>query len=327
MTRISFEDRAVIVTGAGGGLGRGYALELARRGAQVLVNDLGGALDGSGGSSKPADRVVEEIQAIGGIAAASYDSVASPAGGRRIVENCLDAFGRLDAVINNAGNLRYAPFDELGDEDVEAVVGTHLLGAFHVSRPAFRAMKQDGGGRFVFTSSGAGLFGNARQAHYSAAKAGLLGLMNAVAIEGEPYGIRANCVLPVAHTRMAEGTDTSQIRPRDAARMAGFEKLGDTLAADFVTPFVVFLASDECAVTQQAFSAAWGRYARVFVAATPGWYGPRDAPAAPEDVRDHLPEIEDRSRYFVPSSVFDEAGYVIENLLAGRENPPAGRGR
>jgi NAD(P)-dependent dehydrogenase (short-subunit alcohol dehydrogenase family) len=263
--------------------------------------------------------VVEEIQATGGIAAASYDSVASSVGGRRIVESCLDAFGRLDAVINNAGNLRYAPFDELGDEDVEALVGTHLLGAFHVSRPAYRAMKREGvGGRFVFTSSGAGLFGNAHQAHYVAAKAGVLGLMNAVAIEGEPHGIRANCVLPVAHTRMADGTDTSRIRPQDAARMAGLEKLGDTLGADFVTPLVVYLASEECMLTQKAFSAAWGRYARVFVGATVGWYGPRDLPAAAEDLRDHLSEITDRSRYFVPGSVYDEAGYVIENLPAAR---------
>ena len=319
MTRLSFENRAVIVTGAGGGLGRSYALELARRGAQVLVNDLGGAMDGSGGSSKPADRVVDEIQATGGIAAASYDSVASAVGGRRIVESCLDAFGRVDAVINNAGNLRYAPFDELGDEDVEALIGTHLLGAFHVSRPAYRAMQREGGGgRFVFTSSGAGLFGNAQQAHYVAAKAGVLGLMKAVAIEGEPYGIRANCVLPVAHTRMAEGTDPSQVRPQDAARMAGIEKLGDTLGADFVTPLVVYLASDECMLTQQAFSAAWGRYARVFVGATVGWYGPRDLPAAAEDLREHLSEITDRSRYFVPASVYDEAGYVVENLPAAR---------
>jgi NAD(P)-dependent dehydrogenase (short-subunit alcohol dehydrogenase family) len=318
MTRISFEDRAVIVTGAGGGLGRSYALELARRGAQVLVNDLGGAMDGTGGSSKPADRVVDEIQATGGIAAASYDSVASAVGGRRIVESCLDAFGRVDAVVSNAGNLRYAPFDELADEDVEALIGTHLLGAFHVSRPAYRAMKRDGGGRFVFTSSGAGLFGNAHQAHYVAAKAGVFGLMNAVAIEGEAHGIRANCVLPVAHTRMAEGTDTSRIRPQDAARMAGLDKLGDTLGADFVTPLVVYLASEECMLTQKAFSAAWGRYARVFVGATVGWYGPRDLPAAPEDLREHLSEITDRSRYFVPGSVYDEAGYVIENLPAAR---------
>jgi len=317
MHRISFEGRAVIVTGAGGGLGRSYALELARRGAQVLVNDLGGALDGSGGSSKPADGVVDAIQGIGGIAAASYDSVATARGGRLVVESCLDAFGRLDAVINNAGNLRYADFDELGDDDVDALVATHLLGAFHVSRPAFRAMKA-GGGRFVFTSSGAGLFGNARQAPYSAAKAGLLGLMNAVAIEGEPHGIRANSVLPVAHTRMADGTDWTRIRPQDAVRMAGLDKLGDTFGADFVTPLVVWLASDACDVTQRAYSAAYGRYARVFVGVTPGWYGPREAPAAAEDVRDHLAEIEDASRSFVPGSVFDEVGYVIENLPAPR---------
>jgi NAD(P)-dependent dehydrogenase (short-subunit alcohol dehydrogenase family) len=313
MDRISFEGRAVIVTGAGGGLGRSYALELARRGAQVLVNDLGGAMDGSGASSKPADRVVDEIQAIGGIGAASYDSVANASGGRRIVEACLDAFGRVDAVVNNAGNLRYAPFDELEDEAVEALVATHLLGAFHVSRPAFRAMKTAGYGRFVFTSSGAGLFGNARQAHYAAAKAGLLGLANAVAIEGEPHGIAANTVLPVAYTRMSEGTDGSTIRPRDAARLAGVEKLGDAMRPEFVTPLVVFLASEACELTQQAFSAAWGRYARVFVGVTHGWYGPRDLPASAEDVRERLPEIGDRSRYEVPWSVYDEAGLVIES--------------
>jgi NAD(P)-dependent dehydrogenase (short-subunit alcohol dehydrogenase family) len=324
MDRISFEGRAVIVTGAGGGLGRSYALELARRGARVLVNDLGGALDGSGASRAPAERVVAEIRAAGGSAAACHESVASAAGGRRIVDACLDAFGRLDAVINNAGNLRYAPFDALEDEDIEALVGTHLLGAFHVSRPAFRAMKARGHGRFVFTSSGAGLFGNARQAHYMAAKAGLLGLMNAVAIEGEPCGIRANCVLPVAHTRMAQGADPSQIRPQDAARMAGLERLADTLGPDFVTPLVVFLASDACDLTQQAFSAAWGRYARVFVGVTHGWYGPRAVPPAAEDVRDHLPEIADRARYFVPSSVYDEAGFVIEQLPVPRSEREPG---
>jgi len=318
MTRISFEGRAVIVTGAGGGLGRSYALELARRGAQVVVNDLGGAMDGSGHSSKPADRVVDEIQATGGIALACYDSVASAAGGQRIVECCLDAFGRVDAVINNAGNLRYAAFDALTDEDVEALVDTHLFGAFHVSRPAFRAMKQARYGRFVFTSSGAGLFGNNHQAHYIAAKAGVFGLMNAVAIEGEALGIRANCVLPIAQTRMAERTDPSHFRLEDAARMAGAERLGDTMGPDFVTPLVVFLASDSCEITQQAYSAAFGRYARVFVGVTSGWYGPRDAPPSAEDVGRHLPEIGDRSRHFVPVSVFDEGGYVIENLPAKR---------
>jgi NAD(P)-dependent dehydrogenase (short-subunit alcohol dehydrogenase family) len=164
MERIAFDGRAVIVTGAGNGLGRSHALELARRGARVVVNDLGGAMDGSGSSSGPADRVVEEIRALGGEAVASHDSVASSAGGRRIAETCLDAFGRIDAVVNNAGNLRYGAFDELDDGDLEALIGTHLLGGFNVSRPAFRYMRANGGGRFVFTSSGAGLFGNANQA-------------------------------------------------------------------------------------------------------------------------------------------------------------------
>jgi NAD(P)-dependent dehydrogenase (short-subunit alcohol dehydrogenase family) len=314
MDRITFEGRAVVVTGAGNGLGRSHALELARRGARVVVNDFGGAMDGSGSSAKPAERVVEEIRAAGGEAVASYDSVATSAGGRRIVETCMDAFGRVDAVINNAGNLRYAPFDELDDESIEALLGTHLFGAFHVSRPAFRQMRAGGYGRFVFTSSGAGLFGNNQQAHYMAAKAGLLGLCNAVAIEGEAFGIRANCVLPVAHTRMAEGTDPALMRPADRARMAGLEKVAQAGSPEFVTPLVVYLASEACSVSQQAFSAVYGRFARVFVGVTRGWYGPPGAPASVEDVRDHLAEIDDRARYFVPGSVLDEAGCVVENL-------------
>jgi NAD(P)-dependent dehydrogenase (short-subunit alcohol dehydrogenase family) len=313
MNRIAFEGRAVIVTGAGNGLGRSHALELARRGARVVVNDLGGAMDGSGSSAKAADRVVEEIRAQGGTAVANHDSVASSAGGRRIVETCLDAFGRLDALINNAGNLRYAPFDALGDDDVDALLDTHLKGAFNVSRPAFRHMRASGYGRFVFTSSGAGLFGNANQAHYMAAKAGLLGLNHALAIEGEALGIRSNCILPVAHTRMAEGTALTNLRPRDAARMTGAGKFAERMRPEFVTPLVIYLASQACGVTQQLFSAAFGRYARAFVGVTRGWYGPPAAPASAEDVRDHLTEIADCSRFFMPDSVFDEAGYVFEN--------------
>jgi len=314
MDRISFEGRAVIVTGAGNGLGRSHALDLGRRGARVVVNDFGGAMDGSGSSDKPADRVVDEIRSSGGEAVASYDSVATSAGGRRIVETCMDAFGRVDAVINNAGNLRYAPFDQLDDEGIDALLGTHLLGAFHVSRPAFRHMRAAAYGRFVFTSSGAGLFGNTHQAHYMAAKAGLLGLCNAVALEGEPFGIRANCVLPVAHTRMAEGTDVSLMRPKDRARMAGQEAMQNAMRPEFVTPMVVYLASEACEVSQQAFSAVYGRFARVFVGVTPGWYGSQRAPSSAEDVRDHLAEIGDRSRWFEPETVLDEAGCVIENM-------------
>lgn len=313
MSGIRFDGRAVVVTGAGNGLGRAHALELGRRGARVVVNDFGGAMDGSGSSAKPADRVVEEIRAAGGEAVASYDSVASSAGGRRIVEICMDAFGRIDAVVNNAGNLRYAPFDELDDESVEALIGTHLLGAFHVSRPAFRRMRGAGYGRMVFTSSGAGLFGNLQQAHYMAAKAGLLGLCNAVALEGAPLGIRANCVLPVAHTRMAEGTDISILPAEHRARMAGLGEIRDTMRPEFVTPLVVYLASEACTVSQQAFSAVYGRFARVFVGVTSGWYGPSTVPASAEQVRDQLAQIGDRARYAVPNSVFDEAGMVIEN--------------
>ena len=175
-SEIHFDGRVAVITGAGGGLGKTYALELARRGAHVVVNDLGGAADGSGKGSSMADQTVDEIRKAGGQAVASYDSVATPAGGEAIVRTALDRFGRVDIVINNAGILRDKSFAKLEPADLEIVLDVHLKGAFYVSQPAFRAMKDQSYGRFLFTASAAGIFGNFGQTNYGAAKMGLVGL-------------------------------------------------------------------------------------------------------------------------------------------------------
>jgi NAD(P)-dependent dehydrogenase (short-subunit alcohol dehydrogenase family) len=304
---IDFEGRVVLVTGAGNGLGRGYALELARRGAAVVVNDLGGSSAGEGPSSAAADAVVDEISASGGRAVASYDSVATADGAAGMVDLAVDAFGRIDAVVNNAGILRDEHFERITDDDFAAVVGTHLVGSFNVSRAAYSVMKAQGYGRIVFTSSGAGMFGHEFQASYMAAKAGIWGLARAVALEGGEHGILANSVLPVAITRLAQaprpvGGDAPALPPTVAARMA----------PSFVTPLVVWLASEQCTVTGEAYSAIGGRFASVFSAVTRGWMSPGDDPPSAEDVRAHLDEIADRSSYATPHTVIDEVAIALD---------------
>ena len=232
MAEITFDGRVAIVTGAGGGLGRTYALELAKRGAAVVVNDLGGSVNGEGGSDTAAQKVVDEIKAAGGDAAPSYDSVATPEGGEAIVQKAVDSFGKVDIVVNNAGILRDKSFAKMTLDDLHSVLDVHLKGAFYVSQPAFRIMKDNGYGRFVHTSSNSGIFGNFGQANYGAAKMGLVGLSNVLAIEGAKSNILSNVIAPVARTRMTEEL------------MGDFAKVLDP---EGVTPMVVFLASEEAA--------------------------------------------------------------------------------
>jgi len=254
---IRFDGKVAIVTGAGGGLGRVYALEFAKRGAKVLVNDLGGARDGTGkGSKSPAQKVVEEIKALGGEAVANYDSVATPEGGEKIVKAALDAFGTVDILINNAGILRDKSLLKMEPENWQAVLDVHLNGAFHVTKPAFSVMKEKGYGRIVMTTSAAGLYGNFGQTNYSAAKLGLVGLMNTLKLEGGKYDIKVNTVAPIAASRLM-----ADIIPADVL---------STMKPEFVAPLVLFLSSDKCPVTGRIYNAGVGYYGRAAVMTSPG---------------------------------------------------------
>ena len=296
MSDINFDGRVAIVTGAGGGIGRTYALDLARRGAQVVVNDLGGSVDGTGGEHTAAQKVVDEIVAAGGEAVPNYDSVSTPEGGASIVKTAVDAFGKVDVVVNNAGILRDKSFLKLTWEDLNAVLDVHLKAAFYVSQPAFAVMKENNYGRFVFTASNA-TFGNFGQSNYGAAKAGLIGLSNVLAVEGAKNNILSNVIFPVAKTRMTE------------------ELLGafsDVLAPEFVTPMVTFLCSEANTMTHGGFSAAGGRYAKVFTGLAPGWFAGKGASVAAEDIAANFAQITAEEGYTVPQSTTDEI-----MLLAG----------
>jgi NAD(P)-dependent dehydrogenase (short-subunit alcohol dehydrogenase family) len=298
---ITFDGRAAVVTGAGGGLGRTYALELARRGARVVVNDLGGAVDGTGASSSAADQVVAEIEETGGEATANYDSVSTEEGGKAIVQSCLDAFGTVDIVVNNAGILRDKSFAKMTMAEVEAVIDVHLKGGFYVSSPAFQAMRENGYGRFVFTSSASGLFGNFGQANYGAAKAGLVGLSNVLAIEGEKYNIKSNAIAPIAKTRMTEDL---------------LGPFADMVAPEQVTPLVVFLCSEANEYTHEIFTVGGGRYGRVFIGTNTGWFAGTDEVPTVEAVSDHMESIRDLSDYVIPLNNNDEI-MLLGQMLTG----------
>lgn len=298
---MTFDDRVAIVTGAGGGLGRTYALELARRGARVVVNDLGGAVDGTGSSDSAADRVVAEIKDAGGEAVASHDSVSTEEGGKAIVQTALDAFDTVDIVVNNAGILRDKSFSKMTMAEVEAVIDVHLKGGFYVSSPAFKVMREKSYGRFVFTSSASGLFGNFGQANYGAAKAGLVGLSNVLAIEGAKYDIRSNAIAPIAKTRMTEDL---------------LGPFADMVAPEQVTPMVVYLCSESNEFTHEIFTVGGGRYGRVFIGTNKGWFaGTGDVPSV-EELADNLDEIRDISEYVIPLNNNDEI-MLLGQLLAG----------
>ena len=298
---IAFDGRVAIVTGAGGGLGRTYALELARRGARVVVNDLGGAVDGTGASSSAADQVVAEITEAGGEAVANYDSVGSEEGGAAIVETAVDSFGTVDIVVNNAGILRDKSFANMTTAEAEAVLDVHLRGAFYVTMPAFRIMKDKGYGRLVFASSGSGLFGNFGQANYGSAKAGLVGLMNVLAVEGAKYDIKANAVAPIAKTRMTEDL---------------LGPLADLVAPEQVTPMVVYLCSETNQFSHEIFTVGGGRYGRVFIGTNQGWFAGPGATPSVEEVVEHLEEIRDVSDPVIPASSNEEI-MLLGQMLGG----------
>ena len=259
MPELRFDQRVAVITGAGRGLGRAYALLLASQGAKIVVNDAGVSLKGQGPDAGPAQEVVQEIKAAGGEAVACTESVATAEGGKAIIQAALDHYGRVDILIHNAGNVRRGSLKEMTYADFDAVLDVHLRGAFHVVRPAFPLMCKAGYGRIVLTSSIGGLYGNRDVANYSVSKAGLLGLSNVAALEGAAEGVKSNVIIPAAVTRMAEGLDTSAYPP---------------MSPELVAPVVGWLAHESCSISGEMLISIAGRVAKAFVAETPGVYRP-----------------------------------------------------
>jgi len=303
MSAIDFTGRVAIVTGAGAGLGRCYALELAKRGARVVVNDLGGSRDGVGSSDAAANLVVEEIKAAGGEAVPNFDSVATIAGGESIVKTALDTYGKVDILINNAGILRDKSFVKMDEESWDAVMAVHLKGAYCVSKPAFENMRANGYGRIIMTTSGAGLFGNFGQTNYSSAKMGLVGLTNTLKLEGAKYNVKVNVIVPVAASRLTE-----DVLPPDL-----FEKL----KPEFVMPPVLYMCSEQCQDSGMFINAALGYYSRSAILTGPGAVlseGGKKLPT-PEDVMENWSRIislEDPKYFDQLFEMFSVLGPVLQ---------------
>jgi NAD(P)-dependent dehydrogenase (short-subunit alcohol dehydrogenase family) len=300
---IDFSDRVALITGAGRGLGAHHARLLASRGAAVVVNDPGVATDGTASEQRPADDVVAEIKAAGGAAVADYGSVTDPGQAEAMVERTVAEFGRIDILVNNAGILRDKAFHNLEWDNLNAVLDTHLRGAFYVTRPAFRKMRQQSYGRIVMTSSNSGILGNFGQANYGAAKLGLVGFMNVLKIEGAKYDIKVNAIAPVARTRMTE------------------EILGpvaEKLEPGLVSPVVAYLCSQACSVTGEIYSVAGGTVSRMFIGLTKGWFKhpEREGALTPEDVEANLATIRDETGYIVPASNQEELQKIAPLLFS-----------
>jgi NAD(P)-dependent dehydrogenase (short-subunit alcohol dehydrogenase family) len=323
--RIDFQGRVVIVTGAGGGLGAEYCRLLAARGAAVVVNDLGGSTTGEGGSREFADKVVDEIRSAGGKAVSNYDTVATPQGGEAIVRAAVEQFGRIDAVVNNAGNQRNVRFGELTEQDLDAVYAVHVKGAFFVTQPAYRLMAKQGYGRIVLVSSQSGIFGNPIRANYGSAKTAMIGLMNVIAQEA-PSGIAVNCIFPNAMGGRLGGKP-GDVRPDAEFLAAAGQRVRhyiDGMQPSFVAPLVAWLASERCTSSQNMYSVLGGKYSRIFVGLTRGWYRPGKTAPTPEDIAAHLAEIDDRAHFDVPRSGLEEMDAAVAAVERHQQAQRAG---
>lgn len=297
---IGFEGRVAIVTGAGNGLGRAHALGLAGRGAKVVVNDLGGALDGSGGSASAAERVVAEIKAAGGEAMADASSVADERAVQAMVDKTLSAYGRVDILINNAGILRDKSFAKMEMADFRAVIDVHVLGAAYCSKAVWEAMRQQNYGRIVFTSSSSGLYGNFGQANYAAAKAALIGLMNTLHLEGAKYNIRVNALAPVAATRM-----TQDLMPPEALGL---------LKPEAVTPGVLYLVSED-APSRVILAAGAGGFAVTHILESEG-VQLAGQPPTPEAVAAAFAAISEPRNARALQGAFDQTAKFVSRAMA-----------
>lgn len=292
---LRFDERVVIVTGAGNGLGKSHALEFARRGARVVVNDLGSSTSGQGGNRSIAEEVVEEIHALGGEATANTDSVEN---GDKIVQTAMDTYGRVDVVINNAGVLRDTSFAKMSDEDWDIIYRVHLLGSYKVSKAAWTHMRDAAYGRIVMTTSVAGIYGNFGQANYAAAKLGLFGLAQTLAIEGASKNILCNTIAPTAGSRL-----TATVLPKDVL---------DVLKPEYVTPSAVLLAHENCPVTGKLFEVGGGWVCQTRWEQSQGVFFEKDFTA--EDLAGRWPDVTDFANSRHDTKVTESRNGIRERL-------------
>ena len=303
MSDVRFDNRVAIVTGAGAGLGKSYALEFARRGAKVVVNDLGSALDGSGSSHSAADVVVNEIKAAGGQAVSNYDSVSTVQGGESIVKTALDAFGSADILVNNAGIVRDHSLAKMTEEEWDLVMAVHLKGAYNVTKPALASMKDKNYGRVIFTSSGVGLYGNFGQANYAAAKMGLVGFMNTLVLENAKYNIKLNAIAPNAASRM-----TDKILPPPL-----FEKL----KPEHIAPIVMWLSSEQNQDSGMIFNCMGGWYSRTAIMCGNGvMIGGGGGPVSAEDIQKNWDAIRSLDNAKTLQSIQHSFGFVASLMTS-----------
>jgi NAD(P)-dependent dehydrogenase (short-subunit alcohol dehydrogenase family) len=314
-----FDDQVAVITGAGGGLGKQYALLLASRGARVVVNDTGGSVTGAGGNTDAATTTAEEIRRLGGEAISDTHSVSSPEGGQAIIDTARQAWGRVDIVINNAGIVRDAPFENVTPDRLEPLLDVHLRGAFHVTRPAWKAMREQHYGRILNTCSAAGLLGAERMSNYGAAKTGLVGLTRVLAAEGADRNIKVNAIAPIAYTRMLAHSVDGAPHQDDAAAQAILDDLVaqylQKLDPALVAPVAAFLTHRDCPVSGEIYTVGAGHVARFFIGRTKGFFSPE---LSIEHVRDHLDEIRDEAGYSVPGGPADEMGELFATIMANQ---------
>ena len=315
---LRFDGQVAVVTGAGGGLGKQYALLLAARGARIVVNDTGGSVAGDGSNIEAAHAAAEEIRRQGGQAVADTHSVTSPEGGQAIIDTALRAWGRVDIVINNAGIVGDAPFEEMTADRLNPLIDVHLKGAFYVTRLAWTVMREQRYGRILNTCSAAGILGAERMSNYGAAKTGLIGFTRVLAAEGAGHNIKVNAIAPIAYTRMlAHSVDGAGQQDDEEARAVFDDLVGQYLQKldpALVAPVAAFLTHRECPVSGEIYTVGAGHVARFFIGRTKGFYRPG---LSVEDVRDHLHEIRDEAGYTVPGGPVDEMTELFATVMNG----------
>ncbi|NLA26100.1 MAG: SDR family oxidoreductase [Firmicutes bacterium] len=300
MSGISFNGKVAVITGAGGGLGKAYALLLAGRGAKVVVNDLGGTFDGEGADSTPAQKVVDEIKAAGGEAIANYESVSEWESAQKIIQAAIDNYKRVDILINNAGILRDKSLLKMEIADYLKVLEVHLNGTYFCTKAAFGHMREQSYGRIVSTASAAGVYGNFGQTNYGAAKMGIVGLMNCVCQEGARYGVLANTIVPTAGTRL-----TATVMPPDVV---------DRVKPEFVAPMVIYMCSEQCSESGKIFTAGGGYFSRAAVVEGPGVFFDTGSEITPDMIVEKIEQISSLEGGREYGSAMEQTGYVLSKM-------------